>query len=91
MASFRGVSEGDVMRFAIAKPEPLRVEQANFRDAVLGGPPGIVTMREGVASLRVVEACLRSARTGAEVRLWGSVSPASGAERDVPLVGGGRP
>ena len=36
VARFRGVSEGDVLRFAIAKPEPLRVEHENFRDAILG-------------------------------------------------------
>lgn len=33
IAQFRGVSEGDVTRFAIAKPEPLRIEHQNFRDA----------------------------------------------------------
>ena len=37
VATFRGVSEGDVTRFAIQKREPLAVEQAHFRDAVLGG------------------------------------------------------
>jgi len=36
IAQFRGVSEGDVTRFAIAKPEPLRTEHENFRDAILG-------------------------------------------------------
>ena len=36
LQQFRGVSEGDVIRYAIPKPEPLRVEHENFRDAVLG-------------------------------------------------------
>ena len=33
---FRGASEGDVDRYAVAKREPLRVELEHFRDAVLG-------------------------------------------------------
>ena len=44
IAQFRGVSEGDVIRYAIAKPEPLRVEHESFRDAVLGKEAGIVRM-----------------------------------------------
>jgi predicted dehydrogenase len=52
VAQFRGVSEGDMVRFAIAKPEPLRVEHEAFRDAVLGKRSDIVTMREGLATVR---------------------------------------
>lgn len=70
VATFRGVNEGDVTRFAIQKREPLAVEQANFRDAVLGADPdGIVPMSEGVQTLRVVDACLRSANEGVEITL----------------------
>lgn len=70
VTTFRGVNEGDVTRFAIQKREPLAVEQAHFRDAVLGEEAaGIVPMREGVQTLRVVEACLRSATEGHEVEL----------------------
>ena len=64
IAQFRGVSEGDVRRFAIAKPEPLRVEHEQFRDAVLGKPADIVTLEQGAAVLRVCEAMIESARTG---------------------------
>ena len=46
IAQFRGVSEGDVTRFAIAKPEPLRTEHENFRDAVLGQASDIVTLEQ---------------------------------------------
>ena len=60
--SFRGVSEGDVTRFAISKPEPLRVQHENFRDAVLGKPSDAISMREGMETVRVAEACLQSAR-----------------------------
>lgn len=68
VANFRGVSEGDVIRYAIAKPEPLRVEQENFRDALHGNSSAnIVTMAEGVHTLTVVEAILESASTGRAV------------------------
>jgi UDP-N-acetylglucosamine 3-dehydrogenase len=69
VASFRGVSEGDVTRFAIAKPEPLVVQHENFRDAVLGLGNEIVTMREGMTTVRVAEACLRSSDEGRTVSL----------------------
>ena len=61
---FRGVSEGDVVRYAIAKPEPLRVEHEQFRDAVLGKDADIVTMEQGLQTVRVAEACIESATTG---------------------------
>lgn len=61
VATFRGVSEGNVTRFALAKREPLRVQHENFRDAVLGRASDVITMREGMETVRVAEACLRSA------------------------------
>lgn len=63
MAAFRGVSEGDVTRYAFAKREPLRVEHEAFRDAVLGRPSDIVTMAQGLQTLTVVEAALASHST----------------------------
>ncbi len=69
MALFRGVSEGDVVRYAIPKPEPLRSEHETFRDAVLGLDSDVVTMREGLATVAVAEAVLESASTGAVVAL----------------------
>ena len=62
VATFRGVSEGNMTRFAIAKREPLRLQHENFRDAVLGRTSEIITMREGMETVRVAEACLQSAR-----------------------------
>lgn len=67
VSSFRGVSEGDVIRYAFAKREPLRVEHENFRDAVLGQQTDVVTMEQGLRTLEVVEGMLRSARTGVAV------------------------
>ncbi|MFK5634176.1 MULTISPECIES: Gfo/Idh/MocA family protein [unclassified Ornithinimicrobium] len=69
VSAFRGVSEGDSVRYAIARREPLRVEQENFRDALWGRPSDAVSMAEGVHTLRVVEAILTSASTGQTVHL----------------------
>ena len=69
VALFRGVSEGDVVRFAISKPEPLRSEHEAFRDAVLGLKSDIVTMREGLDTVAVAEAILESASTGQSITL----------------------
>ncbi len=66
---FRGVSEGDSIRYAIAKREPLRVEQENFRDRLWGRPSESVSMEEGVHALTVVEAVLESAETGRTITL----------------------
>lgn len=68
ISQFRGVSEGDVIRFAYAKPEPLRIEHENFRDAVLGKPADIVTLSQGLATIKIAEACIESANnSGARV------------------------
>jgi predicted dehydrogenase len=71
LAEFRGVSEGDMVRYAIAKPEPLRTEHEAFRDAVLGKPADIVTMAQGLATVAVAEAVIESASSGrtADVKL----------------------
>lgn len=56
LTSFRGVSEGDVTRFALRKKEPLLAEHEAFRDAVLSGnPTGIVTLDEGANVVRIAE------------------------------------
>lgn len=53
VSSFRGVTEGDVIRYALEKKEPLRTEHEGFLHAVLTGDTSrIVTLSEG---LRVVE------------------------------------
>lgn len=67
ISSFRGVSEGDITRFAFAKREPLRLEHEAFRDAVLGLPSEVVTMEQGLHTLAVVEGAVASARGGVPV------------------------
>jgi predicted dehydrogenase len=67
VANFRGVREGDVIRYAIPKPEPLRTEHEHFRAAVLGLEADIVTMRQGLATVTVAQAIIESAVTGQRV------------------------
>lgn len=69
MLSFRGVTEGDVVRFAIDKPEPLLLEHQQFRNAVLGDESQIVTLEEGLQTVRVAQAALESAKTGVTVAI----------------------
>jgi UDP-N-acetylglucosamine 3-dehydrogenase len=69
LQQFRGVSEGDMVRYAIPKPEPLRTEHENFRDAVLGVPADIVTMDQGLVTVAVAEAMIESAGRGTTVSL----------------------
>jgi UDP-N-acetylglucosamine 3-dehydrogenase len=72
ISRFRGVSEGDTVRYAIPKPEPLVAELSAFRDAVLGDTSRAVTMRDGLAAVSVAEAVLTSAKSGetVTVRDW---------------------
>jgi predicted dehydrogenase len=61
LRAFRGVSEGDMIRYAIPKREPLQVEHELFRDAVLGKPADICTLRQGMRTVEVAAAVLESA------------------------------
>jgi len=65
--AFRGVAEGDMVRFAIPKREPLLVEHERFRDAVEGKDSDIVTLRQGMRTVEVAEAVLQSAADGVTV------------------------
>jgi predicted dehydrogenase len=56
VSAFRGVSEGDVTRFALTRREPLVVEHETFRDAVLSGnSSGIVSLEEGARVVAIAE------------------------------------
>jgi predicted dehydrogenase len=69
ISAFRGVSEGDMIRFAIPKPEPLSVELAAFRDAITEQGNAVVSMREGLRTLAVAETALEAAETGTTVEV----------------------
>jgi UDP-N-acetylglucosamine 3-dehydrogenase len=70
--SLRGVSEGDMTRYALARREPLLVELETFCDFVAGDPDAaVVTLSEGLDTVVVAEAALESAGAGGTVRLAG--------------------
>ncbi|MDO4666075.1 MAG: Gfo/Idh/MocA family oxidoreductase [Actinomycetaceae bacterium] len=64
LQNFRGVSEGEVTRFALKKREPLAVEHEHFRDAILHGATEHVSMREALTTMQVIQGILDSAESG---------------------------
>ncbi|WP_042370229.1 Gfo/Idh/MocA family protein [Streptacidiphilus neutrinimicus] len=77
LRAFRGVAEGDMIRFAIPKREPLLVEHESFRDAVSGKDADIVTLRQGLRTVEVSAAVLASAESGGTIRIPSSRTPAA--------------
>jgi predicted dehydrogenase len=77
--SLRGVSEGDMTRYALSRREPLLVELETFIDRLEGdGDAGIVSLREGLETVAYAEAVLESAASGETVQLGAGVAePAS--------------
>ncbi|GAA2683335.1 dehydrogenase [Actinoplanes palleronii] len=67
LRNFRGVAEGDMIRYAIPRREPLLVEHERFRDAVNGGVNDTVTLIQALRTVEVADAVLRSAREGGTV------------------------
>ena len=60
MARLKGVSEGDMTRYAFPKPEPLQLEHEGFRDAILAQPEAqIVSLDEGISVMEIAEALLQ--------------------------------
>jgi UDP-N-acetylglucosamine 3-dehydrogenase len=69
LSSFRGVAEGDMVRYAIPKREPLLVEHERFRDAVEGKDTDIVTLSQAMRTVEVCAAVLTSANDGKTVEV----------------------
>ncbi len=69
IAHFKGVSQGDIHIFAFDKPEPLRLEHENFRDAVSGKDASIVTLTEGAKTVSVAAAALQSIKNQETIKL----------------------
>ena len=65
---FMGVSQGDVITYAFDKPEPLVLEHENFRDFLLGKKAEIVTLEEGIETVKVSDGILESAKIGTEIK-----------------------
>ena len=61
MSAFKGVSEGNLTRFALQRREPLLVEHEAFRDAVLQhGETSIVSLSEARRVLEIAEKMLEN-------------------------------
>jgi UDP-N-acetylglucosamine 3-dehydrogenase len=66
--SLRGVSEGDMTRYALPRREPLLVELEAFVDRLQGaGDAPTVTLQEGLETVECAEAVLASAAAGETV------------------------
>ena len=61
----RGVSEGQMTRYVLAKKEPLRAEQEAFLAAVRGEAPVAVSGEDGLRALQLAQLLITS---GAEHR-----------------------
>jgi UDP-N-acetylglucosamine 3-dehydrogenase len=66
---FRGASEGDAIRYAVAKREALCVELEHFRDAIVGQPADIVTMWQGVEAVEVAVAIIAASEMNNTIEL----------------------
>jgi UDP-N-acetylglucosamine 3-dehydrogenase len=69
LANFRGVTQGDVHKFAFEKPEPLLKEHSNFRDAILGKNHQIVSLEQGTKIVKIAEAIRESSQKLVAVKL----------------------
>ena len=68
--ALRGVAEGDMTRYALERREPLVVELETFVAYAAGDDnAAVVTLADGLETVRVAEACLDSAAAGETVRL----------------------
>ena len=75
----RGI-EGDLIRYAVSRREALCVELENFRDAVLGKPAEIVSLRQGAEAIQVASTILDAALAGTGPRMALMISSPPGPE-----------
>jgi UDP-N-acetylglucosamine 3-dehydrogenase len=69
VAFFKGVSQGQVIKYAFDKHEPLRAEHEAFRDMILGKDSHVVTLESAAETIRVAEAILESAESNKNIKL----------------------
>jgi predicted dehydrogenase len=60
LRALRGVSEGRMIRYVVAKKEPLRAEQEAFLASVRGEAPVAVTGMDGLKALELAQAVVTS-------------------------------
>lgn len=67
---FKGVSEGNVTRYALQRREPLLVEHEAFLELCMGrDDSGAASLQQGLEVVSIAEAVLESAHSGQTVRL----------------------
>ncbi|HLQ05994.1 MAG TPA: Gfo/Idh/MocA family oxidoreductase [Verrucomicrobiae bacterium] len=66
---FSGVTEGDVVRYAIERIEPLRAQLDSFVKALRDGREPEVTVEDGLRALSLALAVVESGRSGSSVEL----------------------
>lgn len=66
---FKGVSQGDVVKYEFEKYEPLRAEHESFRDYILGKSQNIVELKSALGTLKVAEAVIKSSKTNKVINL----------------------
>jgi predicted dehydrogenase len=59
---FRGVSQGEEIKFAFDRPEPLKEEHINFTRHLDGEPSLLSSIFDGFETVKIAEAILQSAR-----------------------------
>jgi predicted dehydrogenase len=69
LTHFMGVSQGDVISYEFEKSEPLLLEHENFRDHILGKKAEIITLDEGINTVEISDAILKSASMEIDVVL----------------------
>lgn len=69
LAKVSGVSEGNMIRYAIDRVEPLRAELEAFAAAVRGERPPGVSLADGLMAVLLAEIALESAATGRAVNV----------------------
>ena len=67
--TFKGVSQGEIIKYEFSKYEPLRAEHEAFRDFILGKSEEIVTLESAFQTLQVAEAVIKSSKSNAMVAL----------------------
>ena len=65
----KGVSQGNCTSFAFDRPEPLLVEHQNFRDKILGRSAEIISIKEGLSTIKIADFFLKSSKIGSSIEL----------------------
>lgn len=75
LMNMRGVTEAEIVRYAIAKREPLRLEIDNFVALVSGAAARTVPLAEGRRAVELAEAVISSAQRRQAVTLPAPIGP----------------